>query len=154
MIEKIISGGQTGVDRAALDVAFEYSVPCGGWCPNGRKAEDGVIDDKYPLQQTPSASYAQRTQWNVRDSDGTLILTIGSLSGGTALTRMFTERCKQPCVVVDLDVETSVRRVAEWLSENTIKELNVAGPRQSLKEGIHEKASLFLRQLLECDMDS
>ncbi len=154
MIERIVSGGQTGVDRAALDVAFEFSVPCGGWCPSGRKAEDGVIDQKYPLQQTPSSNYAQRTQWNVRDSDGTLILTVGRLSGGTALTKLFAERYKQPYVVVDLDNEASVGRVVAWLSTNTIKALNVAGPRQSLKTEIHEKASAFLRQLLECVMNS
>lgn len=72
---KIVSGGQTGVDRAALDVALELGLPCGGWCPKGRKAEDGVIHSRYPLKETPSEEYNERTTWNVRDSDGTLIVS-------------------------------------------------------------------------------
>ena len=75
MFTKIISGGQTGVDRAALDVALELGLPCGGWCPRGRRAEDGPIDPRYPLTETPWDGYPQRTEWNVRDADGTLILT-------------------------------------------------------------------------------
>ncbi|PSQ85488.1 MAG: molybdenum cofactor carrier, partial [Bacteroidetes bacterium QH_2_63_10] len=85
-MRKIISGGQTGVDRAALDAALAFNVPVGGWCPKGRRAEDGQIPDRYPLEETPSEAYEQRTAWNVRDSDGTLIITDGSLEGGTALT--------------------------------------------------------------------
>ena len=77
MLAKIVSGGQTGVDRAALDVALDLSLPCGGWCPKGRKAEDGPIAAHYPLTETPLDSYPQRTEWNVRDSDGTLVLTRG-----------------------------------------------------------------------------
>jgi putative molybdenum carrier protein len=73
---KIVSGGQTGADRAALDWALARGVPCGGWCPKGRKAEDGPIDLKYPLKETPSSSYLQRTEWNVRDSDATVVFSI------------------------------------------------------------------------------
>jgi len=87
---KIISGGQTGVDRAALDAALSLNIPCGGWCPKGRKSEDGPIPERYPLQETDSASYPVRTEMNVRDSDGTLILTWGRPTGETALTK--TER--------------------------------------------------------------
>ncbi len=86
MIQRVFSGGQTGVDRAALDVALDLGFPCGGWCPSGRRAEDGPLKEIYPLKETPSKNYAQRTEWNVRDSDGTLVLHRGSLSGGTAFT--------------------------------------------------------------------
>ena len=89
MIKKIISGGQTGADRGALDAALKLDFPCGGWCPKGRRAEDGPLDPKYPLMDTPGSDYETRTEWNVRDSDGTLILTHGSedeQEGGTALT--------------------------------------------------------------------
>jgi hypothetical protein len=83
MPPKIVSGGQTGADRAALDWAIFHDLPHGGWCPKGRKAEDGVIPDQYQLTETSSASYPQRTQWNVRDSDGTVIFTMTSkLFGG------------------------------------------------------------------------
>src|SRR5215217_2323846 len=89
---KIVSGGQTGVDRAALDVALELGIECGGWCPAGRQAEDGPIDARYPLRETPSADPAQRTEWNVRDSDATLLLTTGAASPGTELTREVARR--------------------------------------------------------------
>src|SRR5437867_4357828 len=96
MFTKIVSGGQTGVDRAALDVALELGVKCGGWCPQGRRAEDGRIDERYPLQETPWDGYPQRTEWNVRDSDGTLILTCGEPDRGTALTIELVQRKKKP----------------------------------------------------------
>src|SRR6266508_6387099 len=99
MITKIVSGGQTGVDRAALDVALELGMPCGGWCPQGRRAEDGRIDDRYPLNETPWDGYPQRTEWNVRDSDGTLILTCGESDRGTALTVRLAQERNKPCFV-------------------------------------------------------
>ena len=148
-MEKIISGGQTGVDRAALDVALERGFPCGGWCPRGRKAEDGPIDESYPLDTTPSDDYPQRTEWNVRDSDGTLILTVGSLTGGTKLTRALAETLGKPCRVVDLDRTADVTAAIDWLRNNSIAVLNVAGPRQSIQPEIYEKAAVFLRHLLE-----
>ncbi|MFQ5587063.1 MAG: putative molybdenum carrier protein, partial [Thermodesulfobacteriota bacterium] len=97
-IEMIVSGGQTGVDRAALDVALELGIRCGGWCPKGRLAEDGVIDSRYHLDETGSKSYSQRTEWNVRDSDGTLILTVEEPTGGTALTIRAAEELGKPCI--------------------------------------------------------
>src|SRR2546429_554237 len=100
-LSKIISGGQTGVDRAALDVALELGLPCGGWCPRGRRAEDGPIDSRYPLRETNALAYPVRTRWNVRDSDGTLILTRGRPDRGTALTRDLAERMGKPLLTVD-----------------------------------------------------
>ena len=92
IVERIVSGGQSGVDRAALDVARELGYPTGGWCPKGRRAEDGPIDDGYPLIETPSDRYVQRTRWNVRDSDGTLILLRGAAEGGTRITIEFAHK--------------------------------------------------------------
>src|SRR5437870_6380616 len=97
MLTKIISGGQTGVDRAALDVALELGLPCGGWCPKGRRAEDGPIPARYPLAETPWSGYPQRTLWNVRDSDGTLILVDGEPDRGTQLTIELAKRKKKLC---------------------------------------------------------
>ena len=148
-IERIVSGGQTGVDRAALDVAIELGVACGGWCPRRRKAEDGPIGARYPLQETPSAAYAVRTDWNVRDSDGTLILTAGEPVGGTALTRSLAAEMGKPCLTVDLDSDADAATVAEWVAEHQIKILNVAGPRESTLPGIYDRAGDFLRRLLE-----
>ena len=95
-LEKIVSGGQTGVDRAALDVAMSLGIPCGGWCPKGRKAEDGRIPDRYPLRETDSASYRKRTILNVADSDGTLILAVGELRGGTLATKRAASELRKP----------------------------------------------------------
>src|SRR5438309_6802555 len=96
---KIISGGQSGVDRAALDVALELGISCGGWCPKGRRAEDGVIPEQYPVRENASTSYPPRTEMNVRDSDGTLILTNGRPDRGTALTVNLAKRYEKPCLV-------------------------------------------------------
>ena len=148
MVEKIVSGGQTGVDRAALDVARELGLPCGGWCPKGRKAEDGPIALRYPLQETPSDDYAQRTVWNVRDSDGTLILTRGQPTEGTALTIELAERQGKPHLVLDLDAQPERASVRTWVTTHRIRALNIAGPREEKSPGIYALASQFLRQLL------
>lgn len=147
-IQKLVSGGQTGVDRAALDVALELGIPCGGWCPRGRLAEDGRIPDRYPLQETKSDDYSRRTLFNVRDSDGTLILTRGELTGGTALTKSLADERGKPCHVVDLDVSNGIGDAADWLKSTNIRIVNVAGPRESVQPGIHEMATEFLRNLL------
>jgi len=98
-VQRIVSGGQTGADRAALDWAMEHGVPHGGWCPKGRKAEDGPIDAKYELQETPSADYLQRTEWNVRDSDGTVIFTVMTrLTGGSKKTSNLARKHRKPCL--------------------------------------------------------
>src|SRR5207253_3037020 len=114
MLTRIVSGGQTGVDRAALDVALELGLPCGGWCPRGRRAEDGAIDERYPLTETPWWGYPQRTEWNIRDADGTLILTRGRPDRGTALTARLARQMNKPCLVVDLAGEADAEDVRQW----------------------------------------
>ncbi len=146
-LEKIISGGQTGVDRAALDIAMELGIPCGGWCPQGRRAEDGRIPDSYPLQEAASPDYRVRTRLNVEDSDGTLVLTKGSPKGGTALTLKLAKRVKKPFLLVDLDREVDPSQVLQWIKGKSLRVLNVAGPREGESVGIFEKASAFLREV-------
>ena len=148
MFTKIVSGGQTGVDRAALDVALELGVPCGGWCPRGRRAEDGPIDRRYPLTETPWDGYPQRTEWNVRDSDGTLILTRGTPDRGTALTVELARHYGRPHLVIDLAEPLGAERVRAWAGEHRVRILNVAGPRESSCAGIHDEAAAFLRRVL------
>jgi len=145
LITNIISGGQTGVDRAALDVALELGVPCGGWCPSGGRAEDGKLDPKYLLKETPSEDYTQRTEWNVRDSDGTLILAFGAPSGGTAYTIECAKRYRKPFLVIDMKNESSPELFSEWVHQHHIKKLNVAGPRESASPGvIYKRAKAIL----------
>jgi len=146
-IDKIISGGQTGVDRAALDVALELGIACGGWCPKGRRAEDGVIPAEYPLQENKSTSYPARTAMNVRASDGTLILTHGTPDRGTALTISLARRSKKPCLIVDLSRTQDPVAVRKWLAVEKIKNLNVAGPRESSRPGIGNETRRFMRKL-------
>jgi hypothetical protein len=148
MFTKIVSGGQTGVDRAALDVALELGVPCGGWCPQGRRAEDGRIDDRYPLNETPWDGYPQRTEWNVRDSDGTLVLHRGRARGGTALTLRLARRYGRPALAVDLATAPAAGVVRQWIAREGIARLNVAGPRESEHPGIGAQAARFLRDVL------
>jgi len=136
------------VDRAALDVAMELGLPVGGWCPKGRKAEDGTLPARYPLKETPSEDYAQRTTWNVRDSDGTLILTRGTTTGGTAQTVDDAVRLRRPYLVVDLAEAPDAAAVRAWLARHHIRVLNVAGPRESKSPGIYREASQFLQRLL------
>ena len=149
MITKIVSGGQTGVDRAALDIALQRGIPTGGWCPRGRRAEDGRIPDEYVLQETDSKNYSQRTGRNVEESDGTLILRGGRLTGGTALTRTVATQNGSPVLVVDLRQEADFLAVEQWLAANRIRTLNVAGPRESQQPDIHDKACEWLSRLLD-----
>lgn len=147
MIDRVISGGQTGVDRAALDAALETGLDCGGWCPKGRRAEDGVVPMRYPLLESDSANYRRRTRLNVVDSDGTLILVTGSMSGGTALTRELATAEQKPFFVVDLDNPAPRREVGRWIRDNNIRTLNVAGPRESQRPGIADRAVEYLTAL-------
>ena len=154
-VSKIVSGGQTGVDRAALDVAVFLEIPHGGWCPRGRKAEDGSISNVYQLTETRSSSYVVRTEKNVAESDGTLILYRNSMSRGTALTASFTRRHVRPCLAIDIasmqssdsDEDWIKEKVAEihaWLIQEAIETLNVAGPRESTSSGITADAHTLL----------
>lgn len=145
---RIVSGGQTGVDRGALDAAISLGLEHGGWCPRGRLAEDGVIPRRYRLRQTRSADYPTRTEQNVRDSDGTLILYRQRLAGGTALTRRLAEKHGKPCCLVDLAESLDLQLVRRWIDEHAIAVLNVAGPRESSSPGIAHEAHEFLAALL------
>lgn len=151
-LAKIISGGQTGVDRAALDVALALGLPCGGWCPKGRRAEDGMIDPRYPLQETPSADYAQRTEWNVRDADGVLLMCDGRPTGGTALALKCCRQYRRPYVIIDLQPPPDAQVFVRWLEEHNIAILGVGGPRESHRPGVvYTRASAILRVLFAAD---
>lgn len=147
-LHRIITGGQTGVDRAALDTAGVWGYAVGGWCPMGRRAEDGPLDVRYPLLETPTEAYLQRTQWNVRDSDGTLILDGGRPSQGTHATALAAERFERPCLVVVIPGTDTLGAVQEWMTGHRIGILNVAGARESEAPGIYDAACRYLNALL------
>lgn len=133
-IEKIISGGQAGADRAALDWAIARDIPHGGWCPLGRLAEDGRIDLKYKLRETPEAEYIRRTEWNVRDSDATVIIsTSPSLSGGSLATAELAAALRKPCLHLNgsLRIQANAEKLSAFLRKHCVKILNIAGPRAS-----------------------
>lgn len=146
MIRQVISGGQTGVDRAGLDAALDVGIPIGGYCPKGRLAEDGTIPDKYPLTEMESPESHYRTEKNVIASDGTLIFNHGELTQGTRLTRDFAIKYGKPHLVIQLDAAEviSPEQVVRWLKGQLISVLNIAGPRESKCPGIHAKAYDFL----------
>lgn len=152
MLRKIVSGGQTGVDRGALDAALEAGFPCGGWCPKGRKAEDGGIPDRYPLTELPGADYRQRTRQNVVDSDGTLVVCLGEPSGGTLETVRFARHLGKPLLVVvgaQTVAPALARRAADFVAANSIAVLNVAGPRESGWPGARACAQQVVSGLIE-----
>ena len=147
MLKKIVSGGQTGVDRGALDAALEASFPCGGWCPKGRKAEDGAIPARYPLTEMPGPTYRARTRRNVMDSDATLVLFFGELSGGTLETLRIAEQIGKPVLTVDCaakPVADAAVEVSAFIRLHGIAILNVAGPRESTRPG----AGAYARDLI------
>lgn len=156
-VSRLVSGGQTGADRAALDVAIRLGFPYGGWCPRGGRAEDhpdppGLLRDYPELRETPSEDAAVRTEWNVRDSDATLLLTNrpGTLSGGTALTRELAQQLGRPLLVASTD-ETDA--VLAWLSglleqSGQLPALNVAGPRESGEPGLYLAACSLLEDVV------
>lgn len=145
---RIVSGGQTGVDRAALDVALELGIACGGWCPAGRAAEDGPIDARYPLRETPSPDPAERTEWNVRDSDATLILASAAASPGTELAVASARRQRRPLYTFHAGSPEDVGAFRRWLQVYRVGTLNVAGPRESESPGIYAEARRILTALL------
>lgn len=147
---KIISGGQTGADRAALDAAITLGIPHGGWLPRGRKAEDGQVALHYRLCELASYRYRDRTLKNVEASDGTLIVSFGPLSGGSALTEAFCIRSDRPCLHLNMEyttLEHAVPMVKEWLVRYSIQTLNVAGPRASSDARIYETVRELILKL-------
>ena len=136
------------MDRAALDCAIALDIPHGGWCPAGRRAEDGIIPERYRLVETDSPEYVDRTRKNVEDSDGTLILNRNRLEGGTAATLGFARSCDKPVMVVDLDSPPLADDIRDWLVANNIKQCNVAGPRESKLPGVYRQAYRYLKEML------
>ena len=134
IIKKIISGAQTGADRAALDFAINNDIPHGGWAPKGRLAEDGVIPSHYHVTEASSGKYGRRTELNVMDADGTLIISHGELSGGSLLTQKLAEKYGKPCLHIDLNHAPEFQAtldIAHWIRHSRIGVLNIAGPRAS-----------------------
>jgi len=159
---KINSGGQTGVDRAALDAAMELGIEICGWCPRGRRSEDGTIPNRYPLKETAARSYAVRTEWNVRDTDGTLILVLDEISSGTRLTADAAKSHGKPLKIEHLAVsagrglltaenspQEQAESVVDWLLRHKIRTLNVAGPRGSSSKEMYPRAKVFMTLVLE-----
>ena len=152
-VKRIVSGGQTGVDRGALDAAITMGIDHGGWCPRGRLAENGRIPERYHLHETDSSDYTVRTEQNVIDSNATLILHVGTLSGGTKLTRRISVKHSRPHLLVDLADNPDPHRVCQWLKDLSVEVLNVAGPRGSSLPGLAEEARDFLVQVFRDTMD-
>ena len=151
MITRILSGGQTGADRAALDFAIKHHIPHGGWVPKGRKTEDGTLDQKYQLQKMPTDEYSKRTEKNIVDSDATLILSHASLTGGSALTQSLADKHGKPCIHIDLskvDIRKAVLIINIWIHRYQIKVLNVAGPRGSKDPKIYQATIDLLEAVL------
>ena len=151
MIKKIISGGQTGVDQAALDATRAFDMPHGGWIPKGRLTEDGPLPEGYNLKEMPTDSYPEHTKQNVIDSDGTLIISHGVLTGGSLFTQNLAYKHKKPCLYIDLDkicILSAARKILDWINETTIEVLNVAGPRASKDPHIYEAAEKLIEAVL------
>jgi hypothetical protein len=151
-VAKIISGAQTGVDRAALDAALELGIPHGGWVPKGRRAEDGIIPEKYKMMEMPTELYAGRTERNILDSDGTLIISRGVLTEGSDLTRQLAIKHERPWLHTDLDrigATEAARTIHAWLERNGISVLNVAGPRASKDPGIYRLTRDILKRAIK-----
>ena len=157
-ITKIVSGGQTGADSGGIDAAIHCNLPHGGWCPQGRRAENGVISDKYQLQETPSSGYLPRTEANVVDSDTTLIFTIGKLSGGSLKTMEFAQKHKKPVLHINIGEysrKDTVNFILRWFEGDVTKPtppsdcvLNVAGQRESKAPGIQDMVKTIMIDVL------
>jgi hypothetical protein len=150
-VTKIVSGGQTGADRAALDFALSRSIPHGGWIPKGRRAEDGPLPERYRLNETATADYPWRTERNVMDSDGTVIISCGPLAGGSAFTAEMARKHKRRWLHLDmakLSAEEAGAQLHSWLAENRMHVLNVAGPRHSEDATIYDATVKVLEAAL------
>ncbi len=146
---KIISGGQTGVDRAALDFALENNINCGGWCPKDRIAEDGIIPRRYPLIETDSDNYNIRTRKNVLEADGTLIFHLTQQDDGTKTTKKLCDKYFKPTLQVKLTENLDFNTINTWVKQNNIRILNIAGPRESNDPGVYSATLKFLKNFLE-----
>jgi hypothetical protein len=143
---RIVSGGQTGADRASLDFALARGWPRGGWCPHGRRTETGTLEARYQLRETPSDDYRQRTEWNVRDSDGTVIFSLApQLTGGSAATAECARHLGKPWLHLTPATPRAAHRLVEFVTVHGIKTLNVAGPRASEEPAV----DVFVRRMLE-----
>ena len=147
-VVKLMSGGQTGADRAALDFAIEHEIPHAGWCPAGRLAEDGVIPSRYRLTETPESNYSQRTEWNVRDSDGTVVFSVEPVvAGGTKETTWMAEQLRKPVLHLwrNDGPPSPEQELLRFIRENRVRTLNVAGPRASIEPDV----AAFVREVLQ-----
>jgi hypothetical protein len=150
-LEKIVSGGQTGADQAALDVALELGIPHGGWMPKGRKTEGGPLPARYRLKEMPTDSYSKRTEQNVIDSDGTLIISHGGLKEGSDYTRKMAVKHGKPWIHIDADkqsTDAAVEMIRTWISGNDIELLNVAGPPASKDPQIYTATKTILKAVM------
>jgi len=151
VIKKIISGGQTGADQGALDAAIKYSFPHGGWIPKGRMTEDGILPEKYKLKEMPTSSYPKRTEQNIIDSDGTVIISHGKLTGGSKLTQKLAEKHKRPCLHIDLNKTPAfiaATLINSWINIHKIESLNVAGSRASKDPKIYEDTTYIIQGVI------
>jgi hypothetical protein len=146
-VVRLVSGGQTGVDRGALDAAIALGIEHGGWCPRGRLAENGKIPRRYRLTETESSDYWVRTERNVIDSDGTLILHRGRLSGGTEFTHRMTRKHGKPSLQVDLTSDPQPDAIRQWIAQHQLQVINVAGPRESSSRGIARQARELIQSV-------
>jgi Circularly permutated YpsA SLOG family len=155
---RIISGGQTGVDQAALDAALVCGVECGGWCPAGRLAEGGVIPDRYPMKELPKGGYLQRTKQNINDADGTVIFYFGALEGGTEQTVFHCIKSRRPYKLIDgseIPIDRAAELLDEFVSGQNIVALNVAGPRASKSPRAYKYAyTVLCRFLRRCQAEA
>ncbi|HSW75776.1 MAG TPA: putative molybdenum carrier protein [Candidatus Saccharimonadales bacterium] len=161
-ISEIVSGGQTGVDRAALDVSIEFGIPHGGWCPYGRAAEDGVIPKKYNLKEAPApiyekrfdpdAIYKKRTELNAKDSDGTLIILKDEPMGGTLYTIQMAKKYEKPFLIFNVSDGSKITDIAIWIIKNDVHKINIAGPRASQEPDIYSSTLHVLRQVMNDEL--
>jgi len=148
MLEKIISGGQTGVDRAALDVALEFGIACGGSCPAGRTADDGPIPEKYPLTETSDYDHLVRTGNNVKDSDGSMLLYRDKLHGGTAYAMQMAKHMSREVMAIDLQKSPDPQVVVDWINRHSIHTLHIGGQREKTSPGIYQQAHTYIQKVV------